>query len=273
LFAGGALVALPALARNRRTLAGASLALAALFIVANPSIFRLDENMLMFREHVHRGRRLSETHSFAPAVREVDRAIAIYPKQAEGYVQRAIVHKESGDDFKAIEDYNRALDLDSTDSSVHYDLAQSLRRVNLAREAVREYDLAIRYDPNMLQAYNNLGVTLRELGLMDQAAVVFRKATEIAPSYAKAFNNLGALYAEMGRHDDAVAVFEETTRRFPNYANGYKNLAMAYAQQKRARPALAAMQRYVQLEPTDVQAREVVRKLEIAAAADTSRTN
>ncbi|HEU4929827.1 MAG TPA: tetratricopeptide repeat protein [Candidatus Krumholzibacteria bacterium] len=270
LFAGVALIALPALARDRRALAAASIGWAALFIVTNPSIFRLDENMLMFREYVHRGRRLSETRSFAPAIREVDRAIAIYPKQAEGYVQRAIVYKESGDDFKAIEDYNRALDIDSTDSSVHYDLAQSLRRVNLKREAVREYDLAIRYDPNMLQAYNNLGVTLRELGLMEQAAVVFRKATEIAPSYAKAFNNLGALYAEMGRPEDAVAVFEETTRRFPTYANAYKNLAMAYAQQRRARPALAAMRRYVELEPEDIEAREVVRKLEIAAAADSS---
>lgn len=273
LFAGVALVALPSIARSRRSLAGAGLGLAALFIVTNPSIFRLDENMLMFREYVHRGRRLGETRSFAPAVREMDRAIAIYPKQAEGYVQRAIVHKESGDDFKAIEDYHRALDIDSTDSSVHYDLAQALRRVNLGREAVREYDLAIRYDPNMLQAYNNLGVTLRELGLMEQAAVVFRKATEIAPSYVKAFNNLGALYAEMGRPQDAVAVFEETTRRFPAYSNAYKNLAMAYVQQKRARPALAAMRRYVQLEPGDVEAREVVRKLEIAAAADSSGTD
>ncbi len=270
LFAGVALVSLPALVRDRRALAATVIGMVALFAVTNPSVFLLDENMLMFREYVHRGRRLSEMRSFAPAVREIDRAIAIYPKQAEGYVQRAIVHKESGDDFAAIEDYSRALEIDSTDASVHYDLAQALRRVNLAREAVREYDLAIRYDPNMLQAYNNLGVTLREMGLFDQAAVVFRKATEIAPGYAKAFNNLGALYAEMGRPEDAVAVFEETTRRFPAYANAYKNLAMAYAQQKRARPALAAMRRYVQLEPEDVEAREVVRKLEIAAAADTS---
>ena len=61
-----------------------------------------------------------------------------------------------------------------------------------------------------------------------------------------------------------------TTRRFPRYANGYKNLAMAYASQKRVRPALAAMQRYAALEPSDAAAKEVVRKLEIAAAADTS---
>ena len=270
VFAGFALVSLPTLARRPRSIAAVAIGLTLLFLATNPSIFRLDENMVMFREYVHRGRRLSETRSFPPALREIDRAIAIYPKQPEGYVQRAIVNREAGDDFKAIEDYNRALKFDPTDASVHYDLAQSMRRVNLSKEAVREYDLAVRYDPTMLQAYNNMGVTLRDMGRLDDAVLAFRKATEIAPNYAKGYNNLGALYAEMGRHDDAIAVFEETTRRFPNYANGFKNLAMAYASQKRARPALVAMQRYVELAPGDAGAKEIVRKLEIAAAADTS---
>lgn len=273
LFAGVALTALPALARRPRSIAAAAIGLVLLFVATNPSIFRLDDDMVMFREYVHRGRRLSEVGSFAPGLREIDRAIAIYPKQAEGYVQRAIVHKESGDEFKAIEDYNRALELDPAAPSVHYDLAQALRRVNLADEAIREYDLAIRYDPNMLQAYNNMGVTLRETGRFEEAATAFRKVTEIAPNYPKAYNNLGALYAEMGRSEDAIAVFEETTRRFPDYSNGFKNLAMAYASQKRVRPALDAMRRYAALEPDDVEAKEIVRKLEIAAAADTSAAN
>ncbi len=273
MFAGFAMVSMPALARRPRSLAASAMALVLLFLATNPSIFRIDDNLVMFREHIHRGRRLSETRSFAPALREMDRAIALYPKQAEGYVQRAIVHKEAGEDFKAIEDYNRALGCDPADASTHYDLAQALRRVNLKKEAVLEYDQAVRYDPTMLQAYNNMGVTLKEMGRPEDAVLAFKKATEVAPNYAKAYNNLGALYAEMGRPDDAIAVFEETTRRFPKYANGYKNLAMAYASQKRVRPALAAMRRYVELAPGDAGAKEVVRKLEIAAAADTSAVN
>jgi tetratricopeptide (TPR) repeat protein len=273
LFSGFALVSLPAMARRLRSLAAVAMGFAVLIVVTNPAIFRLDENMVMFREYVHRGRRLSVTHQYAPALREIDRAIAIYPKEAEGYVHRAIIHKEGGDDFKAIEDYDRALKADPSDAIVHYDLAQALRRVNLAQEAVREYDLAIRNDPTMLQAYNNMGVTLRDLGRVDEAATVFRKVTQIAPNYPKAYNNLGALLADTGKHDEAIAVFKETTRRFPDYANGFKNLAMAYAAEKRPRPALVAMRRYVALEPADANAKEIVRKLEIAAAADTSASD
>jgi tetratricopeptide (TPR) repeat protein len=93
---------------------------------------------------------------------------------------------------------------------------------------------------------------------------------ELSPRYDKGYNNLGACYAEMGRLEDAVATFTETTKRFPDYPNGYRNLAMAYAALRRPRPALAAMRRYVELSPDDVEAREAVRKLEIAARADTT---
>ncbi len=270
LFAGHALVTLPHYARRFRPAAASAVALTALAIACNPALFVIDPNMIQFREQVRRGRRLGTLNKCAAAVREIDKAIAIYPRASEGYVQRAIIYKGCGNDFKAIEDYNRSLQIDPAQPSVHYDLAQALRRVNLREEAIKEYGLAARFDPRMVQAYNNMGITFREMHQYEDAVKAFRKVIEVAPTYEKAYNNLGASYAEMGKMDEAVATFQETTRRFPDYANGFKNLAMAYAAQKRPRPALDAMRRYVELEPGDAQAREIVRKLEIAAEADTT---
>ncbi len=273
VFAGFALVTLPTLARHGRSFAGAILAIVLLTLATSPALFRLDSNMLQFRDEVHRARRLSELRRYAPALAAADSAIAIYPKEAEGYVHRAIVHKQAGEEFKAIEDYNRALERDPADAVVHYDLAQAFRRVNLNQKAVDEYGLAVRNDPAMAQAYNNLGITLREMGRVDEAANVFQRAIDVFPRYTKVYNNLGALYAETGKTEDAIRVFEDTTRKFPEYANGFKNLAMAYASQKRVREALPAMRRYVELQPSDTAAKEVVRKLEIAVAADTTSAN
>ncbi len=270
LFAGHALVALPACARSFRTAAAFAVGAAVLAIATSPVLFKIDENMIQFRQQIRQGRRLGELRSYQPALREINKAIAIYPSEPEGYLHRAIIHRENNNDFKAIEDYNRALKIDPAQPAVHYDLAQALRRVNLLDEATREYRLAIEYDPKMLQAHNNLGITYREMRRYDDAVAAFRKVIELSPVYRKAYNNLGASYAEMGRFDDAIAVFIETTQRFPEYASGYKNLAMAYAALRRPRPALQAMRRYVALNPGDVEARELVRKLEIAAAADTA---
>jgi len=270
LFAGHALVAMPSRLRSFRPGAAFVVGAIALTLATNPGIFEVDPDTIEFREQVRRARRLSELRSFEPALREVNRAIAVFPREPEGYLQRAIVYKESGNDFKAIEDYRRALGIEANQPSVHYDLAQALRRVNLREDAIREYHLAADYDPTMAQAYNNLGVTYRELHRYDHAIAAFRKAIDVAPRYRRAYNNLGASYAETGRVDEAIATFLETTRRFPDYPNGYKNLAMAYASQKRPRPALEAMRKYAALNPSDLDAGELIRKLEIAVMADTT---
>jgi tetratricopeptide (TPR) repeat protein len=270
LFAAHAVVVLPSRLSTPRAAAAHAFALLVLVLSTSPRIFEVDDTMISFREHVHRARRLSELKGYPQALREIDAAIALYPKVAEGYIQRAIIHAAADNDFKAIEDYRRALGIDGRDPSVHYDLAQALRRVNLREQAVGSYRRAIEIDPSMAQAYNNMGIALREMGRLEEAIAAFRKTIEVAPRYRRAYNNLGASYAETGRIEEAVATFEETVRRFPRYANGYKNLAMAYASQKRARPALEAMRRYAELNPSDPTAAELIRKLEIAARADTS---
>ena len=270
LFAGQALMALPGRVARPRALVAYLFAAAALVVATSPGIFAVDATLLEFGEAVHRARRLNRIGAYQPALREIDKAIALYPNETEGYLQRAVIHVEAKNDFKAIEDYQRALKLNDALPAVHYDLAQALRRLNLRAEAAAEYVRATRIDPDMAQAYNNLGITLKEMGRYEDAVVAFRRAIQVAPRYHRAYNNLGACYAESGRLDEAVATFEETIRRFPDYASGYMNLAMARAAQKRPREALAAMRRYAALNPSDAAALEMIRKLEIAARADSA---
>jgi tetratricopeptide (TPR) repeat protein len=270
LFAGHALAALPARVRSVRSGAAAAAAVAVLFVATSPALFADDPVLIEFGDHIHRARRLSELHSYAPALREANHAVAIYPNVAEGYLQRAIVHREAGNDIRAAEDYQRAITLDERRPGSHYNLAQCLRRLNLREQAVVEYRRTLELDPWMVEAHNNMGVTLRELGRHDEAIEEFRRAIAREPDYRRAYNNLGASYAEAGRMDEAIATFQETTRRFPDYAQGYKNLAMAWASLKQPRPALDAMRRYAALNPGDPEIAEAIRKLEIAASVDSS---
>jgi tetratricopeptide (TPR) repeat protein len=270
LFAGHALVTAPSLARSLRAAAALVGALAVLFVATAPGLFADNPVLIEFGDRIHRARRLSELRSYRAALTEADRAIALYPHVAEGYLQRAIIHRENRNDLKALEDYQRAIQIDDRQPGAHYNLAQCMRRLNLREQAVGEYRRAIELDPWMVEAHNNLGITLRELGHGDEAIAEFRRAIEKEPDYRRAYNNLGASYAEAGRMDEAVSTFRETTRRFPRYPQGYKNLAMAYAALNRPRPALEAMRRYAELDPSDPEAAEAIRKLEIAVRADST---
>ena len=270
LFAGHALVTIPGRVHSLRSGAAAAAAVLALLVATSPALFADDPKLIEFGDRIHRARRLSELRSFPTALREADAAIALYPNVAEGYLQRAIVYKESSNQLKALEDYQHALKIDDKQPGAHYNLAQCMRRLSLREQAVKEYRRSVELDPWMVEAYNNLGITLRELGHGDEAIVEFKKAIAQEPTYRRAYNNLGASYAEAGRMDEAINVFKETTQRFPDYAQGYKNLAMAYASLRQPAPALEAMRRYAELAPDDPQAAEAVRKLEIATRSQSA---
>jgi len=253
-----------------RSLVAVAGAVVVLFVATAPALFADNPMLIEFGDRIHRARRLSEIGGYEPALREAGRAIALYPNVAEGYLQRAIVHREAGKDLNAMEDYQRAIKIDERQPGAHYNLAQCLRRLNLREQAIAEYRRSIALDGWMLEAYNNLGITLRELGHHEAAIEEFRKAIAKEPDYYRAYNNLGASYAEAGRTDEAIATFKETTTRFPDYAPGYKNLAMAYVSIRKPWPALEAMRRYAELNPSDPEAAEAIRKLGIAVRADST---
>lgn len=272
LFAAHALVIAPRyMTSPRRGMAfGGSFLL--ILLLMHPTIFAWDPGELEFRQHIHDGRRLSTIGDKDAALREIDAAIELLPDHAEGYLHRAIIYGEANDQFRAIEDYTRALDRDPNLPSVHYDLAQALSRVNYLEKAAEEYQKAIALDPYMIKAYNNLGITLREMGKYNDAAAAFSKVIDLDPNYRKGYGNLAACLAEGGRTDEAIRVFQGAIERFPDYALLYKNLAMAYITQQEVGPAIEAMQRYVAMMPEDEAARDVLDKLYIAAQAADSTT-
>jgi Flp pilus assembly protein TadD/4-amino-4-deoxy-L-arabinose transferase-like glycosyltransferase len=271
LFAAYAILeVIPATVRGLRSGFAVAGLLVVLVFSTQPSLFAFDKKQVEYREHIHEARRACELGLYKQALGEIDVAIEMNKDDPEGYVHRAIIQEAKGDRFKAIEDYTRSLDLDPKQPTVQYDLAQTLRRVNLLEQAVVAYNKAIELDPVMIEAYNNLGTTLAEMKEYKGAIKCFNKVIDLDPGYTKAYNNLGAALAEAGRPEEAVATFEKAIERDKGYANTYKNLAMAYVSMRRIGPAIDAITRYLTLEPGDENAREMLRKLRVAAAADTS---
>lgn len=273
LFAAHTILVAPRYTVSFRRAAAFAGGIVLLLLLMHPSLFAWRPDELEYRQRIHDGRRLSTIGDHDGALREIDAAIALIPDAAEGYLHRAIVYNEANDQFRAIENYQRALDRDPNLPSVRYDLAQALRRINYLERAAQEYMRAIELDPYMIQAYNNLGITLREMGNYDEAAASFRKVIDLDPNYEKGYGNLGACLAEAGKTEDAIHVFQDALSRFPDYALLYKNLAMAHISLQQVGPAIDALQKYSAIVPEDESARGVLEKLYIAAqAADSTDT-
>jgi len=271
LFAANLLlVEVPRLRHAPRRLAGVGVAVVLAFAATAPGLFEWDARELSFRAHVHNARRHSEIGEKDKALREINRAIGLFPDYFEGYIHRATIHTATRNHFGAMEDYAKAVELRPDLANIHYDLAQTLQRVNLVDEAIEEYRAAVVADPYMIKAYNNLGIALRGQERFDEALASFRAVVELDPAYVRGYNNLGACLAEAGRIQEAIELFHTMLIQFPDYANTYRNLAMAYTSQRQVAPALDAIEKYLEMRPDDTMAIEMREKLLIAQRADST---
>ncbi|UCG53177.1 MAG: tetratricopeptide repeat protein, partial [Candidatus Latescibacterota bacterium] len=253
--------------------AGRNVVPLALFIVVvfatRPNLFALPREDVEWREHIHQARRMSTLRDHPGALEEINKAVEIHPDVADSYVQRAIILKEAGKYFEAINDYSKALEIAPELSSVRYDFAQTLRQVKMYEPAIEEYLRAIELDPVKTEAYNNLGITYLEMREYGKAIEYFRKVIEMNSNYTKAYNNLGAALAETGSTEEAVLVLERAIEIDPDYANSYKNLAMVHIQERRIKDAFEYMSKYLALKPDDKGAIETLEKLRIVIEGDT----
>jgi tetratricopeptide (TPR) repeat protein len=112
---------------------------------------------------------------FDGAVETYDRYIELYPEDAAGYNNKALIYKRRGE----------------------YGREEALYRVALAIE------------PNDVTALNNLGVNLAHQGRYDEALSVMRQLEILDPGDAYADLHRAKIYAEMGDDDKAFVYLEK----------------------------------------------------------------
>ena len=58
--------------------------------------------------------------------------------------------------WRAIEDYDKAIELDPNDAEAYNDRGSSYHRLGQNERAIEDYDEAIKLDPDNAEAYNKL---------------------------------------------------------------------------------------------------------------------
>jgi len=113
------------------------------------------------------------------------------------------VYRELGDDKKAREALDRALQVDPEFSEAHESLAEVLDKMGEASEAAAHYNAVLRLVPDDFQAHHNLGVALAKQGKFEEAAVQFSEAVRLIPRSVNAHRNLAQALTRLGKSDEA----------------------------------------------------------------------
>lgn len=142
------------------------------------------------------------------AERAVERALEFRPDDVELLARLATIHGESGRPREARELLRRALELDPTYGRLHANRGTLLMGSGRLREAEEAFREALRYDSSLSEAHNGLGVLAHERGNPAEAVEHWRQAIIYKPDEAFALYNLGVTLARLGRREEAAEALE-----------------------------------------------------------------
>lgn len=110
------------------------------------------------------------------------------------YTKLGRAYVEQGDSGMALSVYNRAVELNPSDASIHFNIGDAYMQEDDPEHAVFAYSKAVALNPSDADAYKNIGVAYERQGKLDKAAETYEKALEI-------YSRGGSLERKPGRYD------------------------------------------------------------------------
>jgi tetratricopeptide (TPR) repeat protein len=149
-------------------------------------------------------------------------------KLGEAYYNCGIAYKNNGLFDKAINDYNKAIELKPGYADAYYNRGIAYKNKGLYDTAMIDYNKAIKLNPQNSEYYNQLGIVYWKKELLDQAIAAYSKAIELKPDFESAYNNRGHAYWKKGLNDKALVDYDKAIELNPVYAGAYNNRGLVY---------------------------------------------
>ena len=216
------------------------------------AIFGL-ENLQLGIEHLNAGRNKEAEKCFTDIL--THRA-----NNSDAWHLLGIVAAKEQDLPKAIERFNRAIELKPAEGIFYNSLANILIEQNQLEEAIKLYQKAIELKSNysdaqvnLAQAYIKLGNIFAKEESWEQVIENYQQAIQIKPVNGETYFNLGYAYMENGQFEQAINAYQKAIELEPNNTRAYNNLANIFSQQKQLDKALDCYQQVIKIKPENAE--------------------
>lgn len=181
---------------------------------------------------------------FTTAAEQDPENIAVYLLWADFYA----VH---GDDEKAIENYDKAITLDSDNAEIYSVRARFYafyaNQTN-PEKAIADYNKAIELNPQFVDYYIFRADFYARQGNNEKAIADYTKVIELDPR--DGYFQRAAFYERQGNNEKAIADYTQLIVLYPDDPAAYYNMARAYSLKGDVKAALENLQRAIDLDET-----------------------
>jgi tetratricopeptide (TPR) repeat protein len=161
------------------------------------------------RAHVAMARLFMERRRFDEAVKELDQAIPVHPKDAELYYHRATAKLAGGHPDRALADYDKAVQLAPREAP--YLAGRGLARYRATKDvegAGADFEAALKADATSYAAWFNRGMLAHEQKQLEAAERDLRRALSIHAS-PEGTIALGRVLHDRGSYDKALEFYRQ----------------------------------------------------------------
>ncbi len=167
--------------------------------------------------HFQLGRLYSRKKDFKKAQIYLDKATLLEPKNSNLLAHRAIFKYTKIDDkIGAENDFNKAIEIDTKNTSIYISRAQYRISENLLTLALIDFNKAIELDPKNYQAYLLRSEIFYNQQKPDLAIKDLSIAISIDEKQESAFTARGSVYASLGEFSKANENFDKSIEIYPN---------------------------------------------------------
>ena len=144
-----------------------------------------------------------------------------------GLSMRAGMYIDKGDTTLAMQDMNKAIELNPKDAGMFFARGRIKAKMNNHEGAEQDFSLAITLNPGMINAYLARSVEKRALKKYESAFRDIFMAAKYDSTNPKVYCTFGNLFIAVKDYRNAIPSFDRAIQLNPNYAEAYNNRAYA----------------------------------------------
>jgi serine/threonine-protein kinase len=199
--------------------------------------YQVDRNVKWLDEATKNCKRAGELDSKLPSV----------------YVTLGRIHDDAGKHDLAVQEFQRALDLNPRDADALNGMAHAYENASRIADAEAAYKKAAALRLDYWDGYNTIGLFYDRQRRYDEAIKSLQRAIELTPDNAQVYFNLGAVYLDTSDPKmipNAERALRKSLELNPTFA-AYANLGFLYTQQGKYAESAAMTEKALQFNDRD----------------------